>query len=227
MEEPKEKDKDSSTTTSTNAEKQGFFKFVFNFDEESKANIFNLLQFASLAFLPIVGLNKLMQKYVPESDDQKSSIEILIEILVQIFVMFLGIFFIHRIIIFIPTISEVKYPEFNVIITIIPILLITLSLQTKLGEKVSVLTDRISDSWEGKTNGKKKKTAGKSITVTQPLENFTSSPGTTSISALPQTSPNFDSFYAQQPQQQKQHEEDQFQVLAANEVLGGSFGSGF
>lgn len=238
MEEPKDKEKDS---TGGSSKKKGFFEFVFNFDEESKVNILNLVQFALLSFIPIVLLNKSMQKYVPEADEQKSSIELLIEILAQIIVMFLGIFFIHRILIFIPTFSEVKYPDFNIIITVIPILLISLSLQTKLGEKVSILTDRISDTWEGNSKKKKKASNNNSVTITQPLSN-TSQPivqnfvgGTTSISSLPSNGggggggggqPNFDSFYPSggrggEPQ------DEQPQILAANEVLGGGGWSGF
>lgn len=237
MDEPKEKEKETVDTT-----KKGFFQFVFNFDEENKANIMNLVQFACLGFIPIVALNKSMQRYVPEADEQKSSIELLIEILIQIIVMFLGIYFIHRILIFIPTFSEVKYPDFNIIITVIPILLITLSLQTKLGEKVSILTDRIFEAWDGTGNNKKKKkNSNNSVTITQPLsnssqpivQNFVGSQGTTSISSLPTSGgsggsqPNFDTFYSTGGGGGGGDNEDQFPILAANEVLGGSFGSGF
>jgi hypothetical protein len=50
--------------------------------------------------------------------------------------------------------------------------MITLSLQTKLGEKVSVLTDRVVELWEGKTsNTKQGKNNSKQSTVkvSQPI----------------------------------------------------------
>jgi len=209
--------------------KQGFFKYVFNFDEDSKASMINLLQFSVLAFIPIVFLNKSMQRFVPEVDDQKSSIELLFEILIQIIVMFLGIFYIHRIVTFIPTFSEQKYPEYNVIITVLPILLITLSLQTKLGEKVSILSDRIYDAWEGNDKKKKKKSPNQQqqqqVKVSQPLSDNFQQPqqqqqfgGTTSISSLPtQQNPDFNSMYPV----------EETQIVAANEFTGSSFGSGF
>jgi hypothetical protein len=44
----------------------------------------------------------------------------------------------------------------SIIFIILAVLMITLSLQTKLGEKVSVLTERLTELWEGKNDKKKK-----------------------------------------------------------------------
>ena len=51
----------------------GFFKYVFNFDEDSKGDLLNIIQYALLAIIPIVVINKLMQNYVPEADDEKGN----------------------------------------------------------------------------------------------------------------------------------------------------------
>ena len=77
----------------TSSGKQGFFKHVFNFDEESKAEMLNLIQYILVSLIPIIILNKLMQRYVPEADEDKSSIEIIAEVLAQILFMFFGINF--------------------------------------------------------------------------------------------------------------------------------------
>ena len=82
----------------TSSGKPGFFKHVFNFDEESKAEMLNIIQYAILALIPVIIINKLMQRFVPEADDEKGSIEITAEILAQVIVMFLVILIIHRII---------------------------------------------------------------------------------------------------------------------------------
>ena len=50
-------------TKSTNG-KPGFFKHVFNFDEDSKSEMTNIVQYAGLAIIPIVIMNKLMQNYI-------------------------------------------------------------------------------------------------------------------------------------------------------------------
>ena len=48
--------------------------------------------------------------------------------------------------------------------------MITLSLQTKLGEKVSILVERLTDLWEGRNGEDKKKKKGKgNVRVSQPI----------------------------------------------------------
>jgi len=157
---------------SSNDSKKGFFKHVFNFDNDSKSDIINIIQYALIAIIPIVILNKSMQKFVPEADEKKGSVEILAEVLIQVVVMFLGLLIIHRIITFIPTYSGTDYPDYHVIYNILAVLMITLSLQTKLGEKVSILVDRIVELWEGKTGQQTKKgNNGKqgNVKVSQPI----------------------------------------------------------
>ncbi len=134
-----------------------FFKHVFNFDESSKADMLNIVQYSLVALVPVVIVNKLMQTYIPQADDNKGNIEITLEIVLQVSLMFLGIFFIHRIIEFIPTYSGVSYPEFKVVYIILAVMMITLSLQTKLGEKVSILCERVVDLYNGTNEAEKKK----------------------------------------------------------------------
>lgn len=177
--------------------KTGFFKHVFNFDEESKIDMLNIIQYSVLAILPLVIFNKSLQKLVPEADDNKHSIELSMEVIAQVIVVFLGILIIHRIITFIPTYSGVKYIDFNVTNIILSVLLILLSLQTKLGEKISILADRIVDFWNG-TNGDKKKKKKKN-TQQQESQNeqaINQSLDTTQINSLPvQNQPNFNQMY--------------------------------
>jgi len=155
---------------SSDNSKKGFFKHVFNFDNDSKSDMLNIIQYTLIAIIPVIILNKAMQKYVPEADEKKGSLEILAEVLIQIIVMFMGLLIIHRIITYIPTYSGLEYPEFSIIFIILAILMITLSLQTKLGEKVSILVDRLTELWEGKSNNKGKNGKGKgNVKVSQPI----------------------------------------------------------
>ena len=135
----------------------GFFKHVFKFDDASKADMLNIIQFAVVALIPVVIVNKLMQTYIPQADDNKGNVEITLEVILQISLMFLGIFFIHRIVEYVPTYSGVAYPEFKVIYVILAVMMITLSLQTKLGEKVSILSDRVLDLVNGTAEAETKK----------------------------------------------------------------------
>ena len=140
---------ESLDETSKNiSSRMGFFKHVFNFEEDSKAEIFNLIQYSTIALIPVVILNKAMQKYVPEADEEKGSFELLAEVMTQISVMFIGILLINRIITYVPTYSGIKYPDFSVTYIILAVLVITMRLQTKLGEKVSILFDRVVELWD-------------------------------------------------------------------------------
>lgn len=237
----------------SSGDSKSFFKHVFNFDDDSKSEILNILQYSVIAIIPIVILNKTMQKYVPESDDKKSSLEITAEVLIQIIVMFIGLLLIHRIITYVPTYSGAVYPEFHIVYIILAILMITMSLQTKLGEKVSILVDRISELWNGKQDKKKKNGKNGNVKVSQPIsgqvtgQQMSSYTDGTAISSLPtydttqgnqssmapQQLPNYDAMYRQDNTPLVGAASPggvegmaPFEPLAANAVLGGSaFGS--
>lgn len=226
-------------------ESKSFFKHVFNFDDDSKSEILNILQYSLIAIIPVIILNKTMQKYVPESDDKKSSLEISAEVVIQIIVMFIGLLLIHRIITYIPTYSGTNYPEFHIVYIVLAILMITMSLQTKLGEKVSLLVDRVLELWNGKQDDKKKGKKG-NVKVSQPIAGSSqmTAPMTegTAISSLPtfdeshsaQQMPNYDSMYRQDNTPlvgaatpgMNDMGMGPIEPMAANSLLGsGSFGS--
>jgi hypothetical protein len=180
---------ESFDETSKNASsKVGFIKHVFNFEDDSKAEMLNLIQYSLLAIVPIILLNKLSQKYVPEADEEKGSFEILAEVIIQILVIFLGLLLINRIITFVPTYSGVKYPEVSMIYIVLAVLMITLSLQTKLGEKVGILTDRISELWDGSVGTKKPAAKGKgNVKVSQPISGQSQNPMQSQMDAVSQS----------------------------------------
>ena len=187
---------------------KGFFKHVFNFDDDSKSDVLNIIQYAVIAIIPVVALNKTIGKYVPEADDKKGSLELSAEVVIQVIVTFIGLLLIHRMITYIPTYSNTKYADFNIMYIILAILMITMSLQTKLGEKVSILVDRLSELWNGPSDKKKKKG---NVKVSQPIAGQQilqpSQPPVytdgTAISSLPsepdstQQMPNYNNMYRQ------------------------------
>lgn len=135
--------------------KKTFLSHVFVSTEEGKAEIFNSVQYSFLAIIPIVILNKLIQRFIPEPDLEKGSFEILLEILIQLSVLIVGIIIIHRIITYIPTYSGFKYESFSITTVILAFMIIILSLQTKIGIKTNILFERIMDLWNGTTDEKK------------------------------------------------------------------------
>ena len=236
----------------SNDSNPNFFKHVFNFNDDSKSEMLNIGQYSIIALIPIVLLNKIMQKYVPEAEETKSSLEILAEIIIQIFGMFYGILMVHRIITFVPTYSGVNYPETHVIFNILAILMITLSLQTKLGEKISILVERVNELWNGKPKTKTVTINGKQVTVkvSQPIsgqqqqQQYSQSMNQTamnqamyadgtSINSLPtdtsmpaQQMPNYNNMYRQDttPMVNAAAPAMIQEPMAANDSIGGAFG---
>lgn len=144
-----------------------FFNHVFSTTEEGKAELLNVIQYSILAIIPIVILNKLVQRFVPEADSDKSSLELVFEIIVQMIIMFCGIILIHRIITYIPTYSGFKYEHLTLTNVILAFLIIVLSIQTKLGLKVNILVDRLDELWNGQSSSKE--SVKSNVRVHQPL----------------------------------------------------------
>ena len=215
---------------------KNFLKHVFNFDDDSKSDMMNIIQYSLVALLPVVVLNKTMAKYVPEADETKGSLEVSAEILIQVILMFIGLLLIHRLVTFVPTYSGEKYPEFNIVFVILAVLMITLSLQTKLGEKVGILFDRVAELWEGKKQAQPQQgTKAPNVRVSQPISgqqqqmpqqqpSQTYNDGT-SINSLPtmdqQQMPNYDAMYKKEPTPLVNAASPSMEPIAANESFGG------
>ena len=93
-------------TKTTTKNTKGFVEHVFDFDDNTKNELMNIVQYAVLCFIPIVGLNKIMKHYIPDVDEDKSSLEISFEIVGQMLILFIGLFYIHRLVTFVPTYSN-------------------------------------------------------------------------------------------------------------------------
>lgn len=190
---------------------QGFVSHVFNFDNKSKQDLLNIMQYSILAIIPVVLLNKTLQKVIPEADETKASLELLAEIVAQTGIIFIGIFFIHRIVTYFPTYSEAKYESFSVINCVVSFLIIILSLQTKLGEKMNIIADRLL------------------LSMQSPQPTHSSTPASElSVPVIHQQQMHHNNNITP-----PQNEVDQFlqpqdhPILAANESIGGAFGSAF
>ena len=221
--------------------KPTFFSHVFSTTEESKAELLNTLQYAALGIVPIVVLNKVIQRFVPEADLEKSSLELLVEIFLQIIIMFCGIIVIHRIITYIPTYSGFRYESLTLTNTILAFLIIILSIQSKLGLKVNIIYDRIMTLWNGedtedtdpknKRKSKKKKdgantqSSGSTIHVPSQGDYLEESGPTTIFPPAPISSTH--SGGSSQQNMENYYDGGGGGPLPANGILGGAFGSMF
>jgi hypothetical protein len=214
---------------SNSTQKHTFLNHVFSTTEDGKAEILNSVQYILLAVIPIVMLNKSIQRFVPEADPEKSSLEITVELMLQLIVIVIGIVIIHRIITYIPTYSGFKYEQMSLSGSVLTFLIIVLSIQTKLGIKVNILVDRLGELWNGPSSNEQKK----GVRVRQPTARHTPSQADYVDSSqmqhdifppAPSSSIKTDGFTGQQKQQDGGFFES---IMPANTLLGGSFGSSF
>lgn len=128
---------------------EGFISYMFNFDDDTKSLLMNILQYMIIAIIPVVVVLKLIKEYVPEEDDTKNSFEISIEIILQLGFLFLSIWFIDRLVRYFPTFSKIPYSKCSELSFIVPLLLIMITMQTKLGAKINILVERANEIWSG------------------------------------------------------------------------------
>jgi hypothetical protein len=219
--------------------KKTFFNHVFSTTEEGKAELLNVIQYSLLGVIPIVILNKLISRFIPEADPDNSSLELLAEIFIQIVIMFCGIILIHRMITYIPTYSGFKYENLILTNVILAFLILVLSIQTKLGIKVNILVDRIYDLWEG-TSSSSTKTV-KSVKTRAPISqhmpsqadhldnSFTQSdmfPPAPLATSKPANN-TYDTMMRGSGTGGSPMMDSYMGPMAANSILGGSFGSSF
>jgi hypothetical protein len=237
----------SETIKSSKSDKMGFFEYVFNFDDENKNNIMNMLQYTVLSIIPIIIILKLTKNIFPEEDESKGSLEITAESIGQLLVIMLGMWFTNKIIQFIPTYSGESYHKFNEITFILPFMIILATMQTKLGAKFNILTNRVIELWTGKSAdvSTEQGQQNNGVRVSQPfagqgpqmqqqfhqpsqadhLDINQILPRNSQLTAMPQQQQQ------QQPKQdfnqmyQNQSMTESFEPMAANGALGGMFGS--
>ena len=225
---------------------KGFFNHVFNFDDDNKANMFNMMQYTLLGIIPIIVTLKIIKQFIPEEDDSKTSTEIAIEVAIQLFSIFFSIWFIDKIIRYIPTYSGINYHKFNETNFILPILIILITMQTKLGAKINILINRVIDMWNGNQQTEELKN-NENVKVNQPitnpqhnnsradtLDNTIIAPpiqqmpqqNGSSIDSLPNLLNNNSGMTSFQMEAMNNQYMDTFEPQAANEI-GGAFGSSF
>lgn len=146
---------DLGSATPSETKGKTFVSHVLNFDEDTKDTLLNVTQYTALGVIPVVILNKVVQRLFPEPDEDKSNLEILAEVIGQLVFMLLAVFFVHRLVTFVPTYSGAEYKELNLFSVVLVFLVLMLSVQTRAGQKVNILMDRLIDYYEGKPASKK------------------------------------------------------------------------
>ena len=131
------------TKTESAKTMSAFLSTVFSTDEASKTAVLNAMQYALLSLMPSYLLLRMLRSHVPAPDDTKGSFEIGLEIGLQLCVMVVVMYLVNKAIIYIPTLSGAAYAEhFCSTAMILPFVVLLLTMQTKLGDKVDILYER-------------------------------------------------------------------------------------
>jgi len=213
---------------------KGFFSYVFHMNDTIKHQLTNLWQFITLAFIFLVILLQLLNNYYPIIDETKSSIEILLLLLFYLYIFFFSVYYIARVICYIPTISGEDYHFFENPIYLLPLTLSiissTICYNSNFKEGIFLLVDRMTEAWNGGDKKKKKKktqeqpsqennTNTPQIMISQPIAPLYTG-NTTPIHQLPPPQEGY------QNQNYSQNQEYQQMVpMAANEGIGSAFSS--
>jgi len=120
-----------------------FFNYMFSLADGEKVEIINTLQYVVLGIIPILLVVKLINSYIPPFDSKKSTVEISVELIVQLGVLFTLFFFIHKLILFVPTYTKQQYPAVQFLPIVLPLLFVLFNLDKNFGEKAQLLFDRI------------------------------------------------------------------------------------
>jgi len=211
-------------------ETKTFLSHVFDGTPEGNAEFMNISQYALMGIIPVVALNKLVQAYIPDIDFEKSTLELSVEIALQVMIMFVGIVIIHRGITYFPTYSGFKYEDVSITSVVLAFLILMLSVQTKLGMKVNILYDRVLEMWNGEPQAvKENMEQRKEINIPQRQmmqpeidEDYYSGP------PAPQSTSRSQQLEEQQGQRVPPLGSSlQGGPMAANSMIGGAFGSSF
>jgi len=242
---------DSESNTNKTSKLKGFFSYVFDFNEQRKQELINLGQYITLGFIFHSILVYVVDISFPKIDDTNSSIEIIFTLLLYLYIIFYSVYFIDRIICYFHLFfgkslyGSTTTHELLLFPLVTPIILAIISFNPQFQDGTHIIFERINNAWNG--NEKKQKKKNKSnpqpqqpqmqqqMITQQPITNSLYSGNTTPINQLPVLQEGFTQQQQQQSQPVQQFTQDnsnttgqeQFAPMAANEVMGGSFGSSF
>ena len=121
---------------------ESFLGYITSITPLEKNELLNVFQYILLVIIPLVLFLKFMKEYIPPESASKSSMEITVEVVIQLCLIFIVFWFIHKVILYIPTYSTVPYEKINLIQMAMPVVFLLFCMKSSISEKVSILLDR-------------------------------------------------------------------------------------
>ena len=119
-----------------------FVSYMFSMSDGEKVELINMFQYIILAIIPIILVVKLMKNYIPPVSNTKASVEVAVELIVQLVILVSFLFLIHKLILFIPTYTKQNYPSIQFFPVLLPLLFILFTLDKNMSEKGQILLQR-------------------------------------------------------------------------------------
>ena len=121
---------------------QGFFTYVFKLSKFKQEDLMNIVQYTLLSIIPVVLFIYFTKKYFPSLEENDSSLYIFTITVIELIFMIIGIFFIDRIINYIPTYSGKYYETINLTTIVIIFVLFMLITETGFKKRTLVMLER-------------------------------------------------------------------------------------
>jgi len=193
----------------TGGKSDSFVSYLTTITSVEKNELLNVFQYILLVIIPLVLFLKFMKEYIPPENTSKSTIEIAVEVLIQLFLIFVVFWIIHKVVLYIPTYSKSPYEKINLIQMVLPVLFLLLCMKSTLSEKMSILLDRVlilvgirkegmEDEAEDKKKAKKKQSSNQvaepmMAMPMMPMPQLPQKPMNTSLESreMPEINPNY------------------------------------
>lgn len=124
---------------------QGFFTYVFKLSKFKQEDLMNIVQYSTLSIIPVILFVYFTKKYFPNVNENDASLYVFIVTFIELMFMIVGIFFIDRIINYIPTYSGKYYETINLTTIIIIFILFMLITHGGFRDRTRVLLQRFDD----------------------------------------------------------------------------------
>ena len=125
---------------------QGFFTYVFKLSRFKQEDLMNIVQYTLLSIAPVILFVYFTKKYFPTVDQDDSSLYMFTITVIHLLVMMIGIFFIDRIINYIPTYSGKYYETINLTTVVLIFVLFMLLDESGFKDRTTVMLERF-DKW--------------------------------------------------------------------------------
>ena len=199
----------------------GFFQYITTFDTKVKNDLLNMMQYTLMIILPIVLMDKGITDLFSSDIDDKNNVELAFEVIGEVTLLIIGMYYSHRLVCYVPTYSGEPYTNMNFTSVLFMFVVIVFTFQTTLRSKVDILLDRLYEyvfgisGFEPMKNNKN--TQAKQQTQTQPQSQSQSQEKM--MNQLQQPHPPSQPQHQPQPQHESISGMTNFEPIAANEVI--------